>query len=206
MMLAPLAANAEEAVGSMGNDTAARRPVRAPPAPLLVLQAAVRAGHESADRLDPRGGRDERADAGRLRAQPARRDARARAPARDREPDPRGRPARAATRGGVRRVPGGDRSTQRGRRPRGPTGSRPRSIASARRRTPRSRTARTSWCSPTVRSARSASRCRRCSPRRRSTTTSFAPGRACRRGWWSSRASRAACRASPCSSATARRP
>ena len=47
-----------------------------------LLQAALRAGHEPADRPDPRGDRDEPRDRRRLRAQPARRDARARPPAR----------------------------------------------------------------------------------------------------------------------------
>ena len=111
VILAPLARNAEEAVGSMGNDTAARGALRPPAAPLLVLQAAVRAGDEPADRLDPRGGRDERAGERRLRAEPARRDARARAPARDRQPDPARRRARAAAPGATPRSSRRARST-----------------------------------------------------------------------------------------------
>ena len=43
-----------------GQRHGARRALRPAAAPLLVLQAAVRAGDEPADRLDPRGGRDER--------------------------------------------------------------------------------------------------------------------------------------------------
>ena len=57
VLLIPLAANAEEAVGSMGNDT----PIAALSSRsrlLLVLQAALRAGGLLADSLDPRGGRD----------------------------------------------------------------------------------------------------------------------------------------------------
>ena len=84
MILTPLARNAEEAIGSMGNDLALA--VLSDQRPLLysLLQAALRAGHEPADRLDPRGDRDERRDERRLGAQPARRVARACAPARDR--------------------------------------------------------------------------------------------------------------------------
>ena len=68
----------------MGNDLALAVLSDQQAAPLQLLQAALRAGDEPADRLDPRGDRDERRDERRLRAQPARRDARARAPARDR--------------------------------------------------------------------------------------------------------------------------
>ena len=86
----PRAAGAERRGGRRldGQRLAARSAVRPQAAALLVLQAAVRAGDEPAGRLDPRGGRDERAGQRRLRAEPARRDARARAPARDRQPDP----------------------------------------------------------------------------------------------------------------------
>ena len=57
--LAPLARNAEEAVSSMGNDTPLAVLSDRHRLHLLLLQAAVRAGHEPADRLDPRGDRDE---------------------------------------------------------------------------------------------------------------------------------------------------
>ena len=79
VILAPLARNAEEPIGSMGNDLALA--VLSDQRPLLysLLQAALRAGHEPADRLDARVRRDERRHERRLRAQPARRDARARA-------------------------------------------------------------------------------------------------------------------------------
>ena len=123
VMLAPLARNAEEAVGSMGNDTPLAVLSGAQAAPLLVLQAAVRAGDEPADRLDPRGGGDERAGERRLGAQPPRRDARARAPARDREPDPPRRRARAAAPGASRTSSARTRSTRRGRSPTARTGS-----------------------------------------------------------------------------------
>ena len=94
----PRAARAERRGGRRldGQRLAARRALRPQAAPLLVLQAALRPGDEPADRLDPRGGRDERAGERRLRAEPARRDARARAPARDRQPDPARLRARAA--------------------------------------------------------------------------------------------------------------
>ena len=127
MILAPLARNAEEAVGSMGNDTPLAVLSRPQAAALLVLQAAVRAGDESADRLDPRGDRDERHRERRLGAQPARRDARARAAARDREPDPARQRARAAAPRAVRRLHElDDRHDVGGRRRRGRTGARAR--------------------------------------------------------------------------------
>ncbi len=199
VMLAPLAANAEEAVGSMGNDTPLAVLSDRRPAPLLVLQAAVRAGDEPADRLDPRGGRDERADARRLRAQPARRDAGARAPARDRQPDPARRGARAAAPGRVGRLQGAhDRHHVAGRRRRRRRSS-TRSSASAPRPTRRSPTARTSsiLSDRTVGPERVADAVA-ARDRRPCTTTSSARARACRPGSSSSRASRAACRASRC--------
>ena len=80
-----------------GERHAARRALGSPAAPLLLLQAALRAGDESADRPDPRGGRDEQAIARRVGAESARRDAGACAAARDRQPDPARRGARAAS-------------------------------------------------------------------------------------------------------------
>ena len=58
VLLAPMAAKGEEPIGSMGNDLVARRAVGPGAAAVLLLQAAVRAGHEPADRPDPRVGRD----------------------------------------------------------------------------------------------------------------------------------------------------
>ena len=72
LLLAPMAQNGEEAIGSMGTDTVAGGAVE-PAAPAVrLLQAAVRAGHQPAARRDPRGadhvdGVDDRA-----RGQPAR--------------------------------------------------------------------------------------------------------------------------------------
>ncbi len=88
-----------------GQRPLAGRPERQPSAALLLLQAAVRAGHEPADRPDPRGDRDERLDRRRLRAQPARRDAAARLAARDADADPAQPRAREAPSGGFERVP-----------------------------------------------------------------------------------------------------
>ena len=58
----PRAARAQRRGGGRldGQRLAARRALRPQAAALLVLQAALRAGDEPADRLDPRGGRDER--------------------------------------------------------------------------------------------------------------------------------------------------
>ena len=83
----PRAARAERRGGGQldGERHAPRRPLRSPPAHLLLLQAAVRPGHEPADRLDPGGDRDEPAGEHRLREEPLRRDARARPPARARD-------------------------------------------------------------------------------------------------------------------------
>ena len=54
VLLAPMAQGGEEPIGSMGNDNAARRPLRPAPAAVLLLQAALRPGHQPADRPDPR--------------------------------------------------------------------------------------------------------------------------------------------------------
>ena len=96
VILAPLARNAEEAIGSMGNDLplavlSDRRPVlysyfkqlfaQVTNPPIDSIREAVVMSVEAERRLG---------------AQPARRDAGARAPARDREPDPARRGARAA--------------------------------------------------------------------------------------------------------------
>ena len=62
--------------------------VRPGAAAVLLLQAAVRPGHQPADRPDPRGDRDEPRDQPRQRAQPVRRDARARPQAAARPADP----------------------------------------------------------------------------------------------------------------------
>ncbi len=139
VLLAPTAARGEEPIGSMGNDLGARRAQRQPAAAVLLLQAAVRAGHQPADRPDPRGDRDERGDRRRLRAQPARRDARARAPARDGHADPAQRRAGEAAPGRLGRLPRvHDRHHVAGRR--GPgrdgRGARPRSAPRPTRRSP----------------------------------------------------------------------
>ena len=103
----PRPARAERGGGDRvdGQRLAAGGALRPAAAALLVLQAAVRPGDEPADRLDSRGGRDERRGQRRLGAQPARRDPGARAPARDREPDPAGRGARAAPPDRLGRLP-----------------------------------------------------------------------------------------------------
>ncbi len=87
-----------------GQRPGARGPQRPPAAAVQLLQAALRAGHQPADRPDPRGDRDERRHRRRLRAQPARRGARARAPARDEDADPAQRRAREAAPGRLERL------------------------------------------------------------------------------------------------------
>ncbi len=111
-----------------GQRHAARGAVAAEAAPLLVLQAAVRAGDEPADRLDPRGRGDEREGERRLGAEPAGRDAGARAAARDRQPDPPRQRARPAAPRPLRRLQGahgGHDVAGRGRRRRAGDGARP---------------------------------------------------------------------------------
>ncbi|CAA9474052.1 MAG: Glutamate synthase [NADPH] large chain, partial [uncultured Solirubrobacteraceae bacterium] len=71
-----------------GQRRRARGALRAPAAAVLLLQAALRAGHEPADRPHPRGRRHERRHRRRLGAQPVRRVARARPPARNGAADP----------------------------------------------------------------------------------------------------------------------
>ena len=78
--------------------------LRAGAAAVLLLQAAVRAGHQPADRPDPRGNRDEPGDDARLGAEPVRGDARARAQARARPADPAQPPAGDAAPRPPRRV------------------------------------------------------------------------------------------------------
>ena len=53
-LVAPMAATGEEPIGSMGNDTLARRAVRTPATALWLLPATLRAGHQPGDRSDPR--------------------------------------------------------------------------------------------------------------------------------------------------------
>ena len=198
MMLAPLAVNAEEAIGSMGNDTplaalSNRRPLLYSYFKQLFAQVtnppidSTREAVVMSVRL-----------ARRLGTEPARRDARARTPARDREPDPPRRPAREPAPGRLGHL----------------QGAHARHHLAGRRRSWRARAARSSGCAPmpTARSRTGANilvlsdravgprarRSRRCSRSARCTTTSSARGRGCRPAWSSSRASRAACRASRC--------
>ena len=70
-LMLPMAANGEEGIGSMGNDCAAGRAVRQEQAALQLFQAALRAGHQPADRPHPRGHRDEPEQLHRPQAQPA---------------------------------------------------------------------------------------------------------------------------------------
>ena len=115
--------------------------LRALPLPLLLLQAALRAGHEPGDRLRARAHGDEPDDSDRPpRRAPARGGGHP-AGRRARPPDPhRPQPGAAAQRpapGAPRDHAGRDVVARRGRR----TDSRPRSAGSAARRATRSRTA-----------------------------------------------------------------
>ena len=103
---------AQEPLGAMGSDTPIAVLSRAPAPALRLLHAAVRAGHEPAARLDPRGGRHLARHVARPRAQPAQRRARARAPGLARLPGDRQRRAREdrAHRPARRRAHDDDRS------------------------------------------------------------------------------------------------
>jgi hypothetical protein len=80
MIIKPMVRDGAEAIGSMGDDTPLAVLVAAAAAALYLLQAALRAGHESADRSDPREARHVAQCRARLAPQPARGDPAARAP------------------------------------------------------------------------------------------------------------------------------
>ena len=133
-----------------GQRRSARGPLRPPAAALQLLQAALRAGHEPADRSDPRVDRHVAGHRRRLGAEPAVRDARARPPAGHEPADPAQLGARDAAPRLARRLQRAhDRhhlAARRGRR-----GSREaRSRRSATRPIRRSRRGRTSSSSPTA--------------------------------------------------------
>ena len=67
----PMARDGVEAVGSMGNDAAAGGALQQAAAALRLFQAALRPGHEPADRLHPRGDHHLGRDPPRLGGQPA---------------------------------------------------------------------------------------------------------------------------------------
>ena len=134
MMLAPLARNAEEAIGSMGNDTPLA--VLSDQRPLLysyfkqLFAQVTNPPIDSTREAVVMSVADER----RLRAEPARRDARARAPARDRQPDPPRRRAREPAPGRLRRLQGAHDRHHLAGRPTAPTGLEPRARAHLRAR------------------------------------------------------------------------
>ena len=88
MLLAPMAIDGAGADRLDGQRPLAGGALRPGAAAVLLLQAALRPGHQPADRPDPRGDRDEPRDEPRQRAQPVRRDARARPQAAARPADP----------------------------------------------------------------------------------------------------------------------
>ena len=190
-----------------------RRWRRSPSAPQLLvrlLQAAVRPGHEPADRPAARGARDEPAHVRRRDRQPARRAARATAAGwRCRTPVlQNGELEKLAPRCGRERLPLADaadavRPGARGRRRR----------SSARSTGCAARPRRRSWDGADDpdpvrprRRRRASRRSRRCWRRPPCTRTSCARARARCAAWWSSRASRARRCTSRCCSATAPRP
>ena len=105
-----------------GQRPLARGALRPVAAAVLLLQAAVRAGHEPADRPDPRVGRDVDPDRRRLGGEPAHRGARPRPPARDPAPDPAQRTSSRRCAASTRRSSARTRSRSPGRSPTGPRG------------------------------------------------------------------------------------
>ena len=71
VLLAPLLRDGREPTGSMGNDLSLAVFSDSPPVAVLLLQAALRPGHQPGDRLGPRAGRDEPAHRHRPAGQPA---------------------------------------------------------------------------------------------------------------------------------------
>ena len=131
VMLAPLAVNAEEAIGSMGNDTPLA--VLSDRQPLLYSyfkQLFAQVTNPPIDSIREAVVMSV-AVARRLGAEPARRDAGARAAARDRQPDPERRRAREPAPGRLRRLQGARRSTSPGPPRTVPPGSSPRSSGCA---------------------------------------------------------------------------
>ena len=72
MLMAPMATTGEEAVGSMGNDTPISALSDKPKLALHLFQAELRAGHQPADRPDPRRAGDEPGLDHRAAAEPVR--------------------------------------------------------------------------------------------------------------------------------------
>ena len=154
-----------------GQRRGARGALRAPGPALQLLQAALRAGHQPADRPAARGARDVADELHRAAEEPPRRDPGARAPAQAAPalPDPRGHGPAAAGRA-PRRAGGRPRHDLPGRRRRGgPRAGAGRHLPQGRGR--HRRRARRSSCSPTGPSGPSARRSRRCSPSPGCTTT-----------------------------------
>ena len=135
ILIAPMIRDGKEAVGLDGRGRGAGVPVRPSAAALPLLQAALRAGDEPGDRLDPRAPRDVALLHARRGAQPARRDAGARAAAAARSPGDHRRRAGADPEHLASRLPGahalddvqggrGGRRPARGARPALPAGLR----------------------------------------------------------------------------------
>ena len=94
MVLTPMAVTGEEPIGSMGTDTPLAVLSQRAAAPLRLLQAALRAGHQSADRSDPRAARHVALGEHRSAHERAGRAPRARAAHPRARPDPHERAAR----------------------------------------------------------------------------------------------------------------
>ena len=192
--------------------TGPRRPVREAPAAVLVLQAALRPGHQPAHRRHPRRDHHGHRDGHRPGGQPPGTKSGVR-------PSvgacrPRSCPTRSSRRSAIsplrrpRASPTGEasgRSRCRSSSPSraaGPRSASPSSRSSTRPARPSTKATTSSSCriAATTRRRR---RSRRCSPFRRSTTTSSAPARARRWAWCWNPANRGKSITSRCSSATA---
>ena len=209
ILINPMAATGTEPVGAMGNDAAAGGAVGAAAAALLVLQAALRPGHEPAHRRHPRRDHHGHRDGDRARGQPPR--AGRRRPPTSSSCRRRSSRTRSSRRSGT--SPRATRTASRRSPCRSSTGSPTAAPGSARRsrrsasapprRSPR---ATTSSSSRTAATTPTKPRSRRSWPSRPSTTTWSGPARAPSPASSSSPVSRARSTTSPCSSGTAPAP
>ena len=197
MILAPLARNAEEAVGSMGNDTPLA--VLSDRQPLLYSyfkQLFAQVTNPPIDSIREAIVMSVQASVG-SEQQPPRRDARARAPARDRQPDPARLRARAAAAGALGDLQGAHARRHLARR-RG-AGGLERALERLCHEADAGARGRRQHPDPLRPRGRAGARADPVAARRRGRAPPprAARARGCRRAWSSSRASRGACTASP---------
>ncbi len=209
IILAPMAENGEEAIGSMGQRRGASGAVEQAEGSLQLLQATIRAGHQSSDRSDPRGVGDVAGHVHRTAAESARdrRDRSADAP-RGAKADPHCRgdgedPSHRVCSPGRPSVRSSSTSATRRRGRGGHGGGSGESLRARGGRDPASVTTSSSF--PIARHRRNCCRYPRCWRPRPCISTWSATVSAPARDWWSRRDRRAKSITSRCSRDTARR-